>query len=235
MSPATLQFDMVINLINHLVKLSDVHSVGAHCVASFLSERLFGKTHNRSKDYVLWFSIHWLYAIPLSFQGNSVKIFDKRNPVYFSAQEAWERYANHLEGMLSGPVCVISSQTLASAATKALEASAKALEYGQSCITYVTLTQRTVDDEQEQTTLSGKQLFGIIEAIDPLVLIATDSQAVAALSHAYHVEFPTNGPARLFGRNAVGFVDFANMLNESDEKQRAWAHLKRLGHKPKPK
>lgn len=235
MGPATLQFDMVIDLIDHLLKLSGVHSVGAHFVTSFLSELLFTKTRNLSKDYVLWFSIHWLYAIPPSFQGNSVKLFDKRNPVYFSAQEAWERYANHLEGLLSGPVCVVSSQTLTQTAAEALEASAKALEYGQNCITYVSLKQHTDDAEQKQTTLSGKQLFGIIEAIDPLVLIATDSQAVAALSHAYHAEFPTNGSARLFGRTAVGFIDFASMLNEPGEKQRAWAHLKRLGHKPKPK
>lgn len=164
-----------------------------------------------------------------------MNFFDKRNPVYFSAQEAWERYADRLAGLLSGPVCVVSNEVLPEKATEALEASANALEYGRGSITYVTLQARSATADGPQAPLSGKQLFGIIEAVDPLVLIATDSQAMAALSHAYRAEFSPNAPARLFGRTAVGFVDFARMLNEPADKQKAWAHLKRLGHKPKPK
>lgn len=156
---------------------------------------------------------------------------DKRNPVYFSAQEAWERYPSHLSGLLSGPVCVVSNKGMPAAAVEALEASASALEYGKRPITYVTLCAQGNGDEKP--ALSGKQLFGIIEAIDPLVLIAADSQSIAALSHAYRAEFTPNAPARLLGRTAVGFVDFAGMLGSPDAKQKAWAHLKRLGHKPK--
>ena len=51
-----------------------------------------------------------------------------------------------------------------------------------------------------KTTTSEQAAKSVLYLDDPLVLIATDSQAVAALSHAYHAEFPTNGSARLFGR-----------------------------------
>lgn len=163
-----------------------------------------------------------------------MKNIDKRNPVYCSAQEAWERYPGHLGGLLSGPVCVVSVRPLAKKALEALDASAKTLEYGTHCITTVTLQECTPDD-RAGALLSGKQLLGIIEAVDPIVLIASDSQSMAALSHAYRAEFSPNKPARLFGRTAVGFVDFSAMLDEPSEKQKAWAHLKRLGHKPKPK
>lgn len=164
-----------------------------------------------------------------------MKKLDERNPVYFSAQEAWERYPDHLGGLLSGPLCVVSNDTLPKNAGDALEASANALEYGQHAITYVTIQPQSAHNDETRTPLSGKQLFGIVEAIDPLVIVATDSQSMAALSHAYRSEFSPAAPARLFGRTAVGFVNFPGMLDEPAEKQKAWAHLKRLGHKPKPR
>ena len=206
-----------------------------------------------------------------------MKKIDKRNPVYFAAQEAWARYPRHLSGLLSAPACVVSEHPLAPEAQDALDASVAALGYGHGAITYVILEPQaaaaeaspggnqpldpdadpgqeiastgagSVDAPRDQSAepgqgaasagagLSSKQLYGIVEAVDPLVLVAADARSMALLSRAYRVEFAPAAPARLLGRTAVGFVDFSKMLAAQEDKQRAWAHLKKLGHKPKPR
>ena len=166
------------------------------------------------------------------------------NPIYYSAQKVWEAFGSHLTGMLSAPVCVVSEKTLNDAAQNALFASVKQLGFGERAITFVTLTDAPTNSTQSfqedslatPRTLSSEQMFAIIEGIDPQVVIATDASSMSVLSHAYSVEFTENirsAPARLLGRNAIGFVNFEKMLLCQKDKRAAWEHIKKLGTAPK--
>ena len=66
-----------------------------------------------------------------------------------------------------------------------------------------------------------------------LCLIATDSTAAAALGRAYRCEVPLGKPGRAFGRSVVAFRDFDAMLDDGQDKQIAWALLKKLPEGPK--
>ena len=68
----------------------------------------------------------------------------------------------------------------------------------------------------------------LVEGLDPLCLIATDSTAAAALGRAYRCEVPLGKPGRAFGRSVVAFRDFDAMLDDGQDKQIAWALLKKL-------
>ena len=174
-----------------------------------------------------------------------------RNPVYCAAQEVWEDFGAHLRGLLAGAVCVVSDRTLGSAAQNALAASMERLGYGQRAITYLVLRA----DEpgafsgakdasnasgagnasvKTPTQLTRENVFKIIEGIDPYAVIAADATSMNVLSHAYGAEFSSGSPARLFGRCAVGFVNFEAMLEDPAKKRAAWEHLKKLGVAPKP-
>ncbi len=160
-----------------------------------------------------------------------MKKTDNRNPIYYAAQEIWDSYGEHLSGLLSGAVCVVSESVLGDVAKNALSASMDRLGYVCQSITFVCLSAHAA--ESEQTPLSSEQLFAVVEGIDPFVLIATDSMSINALSHAYNSEFTPKKPARLFGRDAVGFIDFESMLDDTKDKRKAWEHLKLLGEAPK--
>lgn len=84
------------------------------------------------------------------------------------------------------------------------------------------------------TQLTRENVFKIIEGIDPYAVIAADATSMNVLSHAYGAEFSSGSPARLFGRCAVGFVNFEAMLEDPAKKRAAWEHLKKLGEAPKP-
>ena len=108
--------------------------------------------------------------------------------------EAWELFAEHLDGARSALVCVASGS-------------------GSS--------------ERSRAALN-QALFLLVEGLDPLCLIATDSTAAAALGRAYRCEVPLGKPGRAFGRSVVAFRDFDAMLDDGQDKQIAWALLKKL-------
>lgn len=91
------------------------------------------------------------------------------------------------------------------------------------------LDARTSDARpSDSCVLNARALFEIIEGIDPIVLVAADSQAARALSDAYHVEVTPLVRSRVFGRTTVAFRSFESMLESPSEKQQAWALLKQL-------
>ncbi len=171
-------------------------------------------------------------------------------------EEVWELFEEHLSGSHSALVCVVSSQCLNNEGRTALESSAAALGYGDNACTFITLdTQKDIPgaqaetlDEQESTpnaetdaldagptepeaekdTLDAQALFLLIEGLDPLCLIATDTQATQALNAAYRCAILPDQACRVFGRPCVTFTSFSHMLNDNQDKQIAWALLKHL-------
>ena len=60
-----------------------------------------------------------------------------------------------------------------------------------------------------------------------LVCVASGNGS-AALGRAYRCEVPLGKPGRAFGRSVVAFRDFDAMLDDGQDKQIAWALLKKL-------
>ena len=71
-------------------------------------------------------------------------------------------------------------------------------------------------------------LFVLLEGLDPLCLVAADGKTAALLGQAYRCSVPTGDACRLFGRTAVSFIDFESLLQTPQDKQIAWALLKKL-------
>ncbi len=149
-----------------------------------------------------------------------MKEFTKSNIYGANGQAALELYSDYVSGGGSTLACVVSARPLSGGARNAAESSMAALGYGAGPV-FVVLT---VDD----VTLSDQDLFSLVEGVDPLVVVATDAPAAAALSHAYRTDMKLGEAGRLFGRDAVAFRDLEGMLATPEDKQRAWALFKKL-------
>lgn len=80
----------------------------------------------------------------------------------------------------------------------------------------------------EEATLGASDLLSIIEGLDPLAIMAADTQATALLGRAYRRELTLDAATRIMGRTAVTFCCFKDLLDEPNKKQKAWALLKKL-------
>ena len=131
--------------------------------------------------------------------------------------ETWELFGQYMSGTHAGLCCVISSEPPSEAAAKALDSSLAALGYGRDACTYV------VSDGLDQ-----QALFVLIEGLDPICIVAADGKSSALLGQAYHLALPSGKAARPLGRTAISFLDFESLLKTPQDKQIAWALLKKL-------
>lgn len=138
--------------------------------------------------------------------------------------ETWGLFEAHLDGARSALVCVLSERPLDDESRKALNGSAAALGYGREACAFATLRERAAD----RAELDRQALFLLIEGIDPLCLVAADEQAARALEQAYRCEVPLGRLSRVFGRPCAAFRSFSAMLGDGQDKQIAWALLKKL-------
>ena len=93
--------------------------------------------------------------------------------------EAWELFDEHLDGARLALVCVASGSALSERSRAALNSAMASLGYGSGACTFAAV--EGLDDQA---------LFLLVEGLDPLCLIATDSTAAAALGRAYRCEVP---------------------------------------------
>lgn len=143
---------------------------------------------------------------------------------------AWDARAAHLSGNPEGVFGVVSARALGAEATRALESSARKLGFGDRPCFFCALHMNSGEGEPGSAaeTLNGADLFELIEALDPIVLVAADSEAARALSEAYRTEVAPIARSRVLGRTTVAFRSFEGMLAEARDKQIAWALLKQL-------
>lgn len=134
--------------------------------------------------------------------------------------ETWELFGPYLDGARSALVCAVSGHPLSARGRAALESSAEALGYGRGSCTYASL-----DDG-----LDPSALFLLLEGLDPLCLVATDEAAARAIGQTYRCRIEPMKASRAFGRTVVAFRDFDAMLDDAQDKQVAWALLKKLPH-----
>lgn len=138
--------------------------------------------------------------------------------------EAWELFGAHLEGSRAALVCALSGNALDERSRKALDSATNSLGYGPEACTFVTLHAKG----EGGAPLDEQALFLLIEGLDPLCLVAADAEAAQAIGRAYRCEVPIGKPGRAFGRSVAAFKSFASMLDDGQDKQIAWALLKKL-------
>ena len=143
------------------------------------------------------------------------------NTFSYAADAARARWAAHVDGGTEGLVCVLSGEAATAAVRAALAASFQRLGYGRDACTFVALTAG-------ERTLNLADAYTLIESLDPLVLLATDSTATRMLAQIYRTSISPEKPVRLLGRDTLAFTDFAADLASPAGKQRAWTALKQL-------
>lgn len=175
-----------------------------------------------------------------------------------ASHAVWEAYGAHLSGSRQGTFGVVSARPLRPEAARALESSARQLGFGESACVFCTLHAAPSDGGataaagsampagdgsdgqlgaaaagggsggQLDSQLDAATLFEVVEGIDPIVLVAADSEAARALSQAYRTEIAPLARSRALGRTTVAFRSFEDMLGSPQDKQVAWALLKKL-------
>lgn len=146
----------------------------------------------------------------------------KSNMYEVNALSTLAVYGDFVQGGVNQAVLALSTRSLSDAARFALESSAKALGYGpQACAFAVT----SLPDE---LTLGAKDLMSVTEGLDPLAVVVADEAAAGLFGRAYRAEVPLDAFCHVLGRPLVAFRDLEAMLGTAEDKQRAWALLKKL-------
>ena len=139
------------------------------------------------------------------------------NKYEVALDETWELFGQYMSGAHAGLCCVISSESLSEAAEKALDSSLAALGYGHDACTFVV-----------PGDLTQQALCVLGEGMDRVCIVAADGKSAALLGQAYRLAVPPGKATRLLGRTTVSFLDFESLLKTPQDKQIAWAMLKKL-------
>ena len=145
----------------------------------------------------------------------------------YAARSVLALYADFVNGSPSSVLAVVAEHRLPPDAVSALKASAERLGYGRDGIAWISL-RPSVAQDAESMKLGEKDLYTIIEGIDPIGIIATDDSAARMIGLAYGVECRPNSVQDVNARCTVALGDFALMLKDPDSKQKAWRLMKHL-------
>lgn len=130
-------------------------------------------------------------------------------------------YGANVTGTPTSTLLVISQAALSETALSALEKSATSLEFGAAPLAVLTV-------EGSEGSVGAEDVRTIVEGLDPVALVVADAFAAELLSAAYRIPVTLDAPNRLLGRTAVIFEDFEALMETADDKQHAWALLKKL-------
>ena len=137
-------------------------------------------------------------------------------------------FDDYLDGPETCVVMTLSARPLDAASRNAVEKSLASFGYGEGACTYATVFPKGASSGDEGVALDAQAMFLLVEALDPVCLICADAETAAVLDSAYRTSFDVDAPARVFGRSAIVFRDFASLLQTDEGKQRAWRLLKSL-------
>lgn len=135
-----------------------------------------------------------------------------------------EVYASHVEGSPACTALVVSERGLSDTARKALAKSLASLGFAGAQGKELAFAVLHAENER----LGAADALAIVEGLDPLCLVIADAASADLLSRAYRCPIELDATMRLLGRPCASFKAFEDMLSETNEKQRAWAILKRI-------
>jgi hypothetical protein len=131
----------------------------------------------------------------------------------------WDLFGEHLSGSADTIVCVTSFTPLGITAQNALNSSFERLGYGQDACTFIAI-------KKDNETLGAKELFCVVEGLDPLIHLVTDEKARIALEAAFQQTIPPMLACRVLGLETRAFQSFEDLLQTDKGKQAAWTFLK---------
>ncbi|MCH4185068.1 MAG: hypothetical protein LKF61_06255 [Eggerthellaceae bacterium] len=162
-----------------------------------------------------------------------MKSFNKQstsNPYANSRKQTLQAFSSHIDGSSESLFAVVSSTHLNIAARDALKKTCAALGYGRA-IVYVTLDLPSSLTKSDEKPIDRMRLMELIEGLDPVCLVATDTEAARRCGDAYHAPYETMMQTHLFGRPACSFDKFEALLGSDEKRQSAWRCLRSLRFK----
>lgn len=172
------------------------------------------------------------------------------NTYEFAAAKALDEFPTNLQGDPNCSILVVSMSALPNLACDAIAKSAKRLGFGSKSCAWATLEgnamqpsmrpeegqaversrpeselssiSQDVKPAKDASSLTPDKLSSIVEAIDPICVIATDQASADTLG------VPVEALSQKHGRSVAAFEDFPSMLESQEGKQRAWAILRQL-------
>lgn len=143
-----------------------------------------------------------------------------------NAADVLEAYGEFIDGTPQAVILVLSARPLPPRAVDALRASFASFGYSEESCAWVTL--ENTDPAFRGVTLGAPETMNVVEGLDPLIIVAADTQSTETLRLAYHADIPLDAASRLLGRPIAAFRDFAGMLGNEKTKHEAWSSLKQL-------
>lgn len=147
--------------------------------------------------------------------------------LFATAEAMLAKYPLHVTATPNASLLCLSSKPLSEEAQAAVAASAERLGYGSSNVAWVAVAPEA---EMEACTLplTENDIRTIVEGIDPVAVVVTDSNAAAMMAEAYKQPLFCDHSCRLAGRSVAPFTNFEALLATPDSKQKAWTLLKEL-------
>lgn len=139
----------------------------------------------------------------------------------YSYQRAYtfSHYPRALSGCGNGFILALSTRPLSDACTDALRKSFRARGYGENAVTYGVAT----DNLQK-----APQLFQLIEAVDPGILVLADHESINLVQQAYQHTTPIGPVDTVAGRPVIAFSDMEQLMQNQAGKQQIWVAIKSL-------
>lgn len=135
-------------------------------------------------------------------------------------------FADFVEGDSARIALAIGKEPLGAQARGAIGKSLEAFGYGRDACSFAALVPCDPNVEGSDIELDPQSLFLLVEALDPLFLIAADEKTARLVAQAYRTAFDLDAPTRVFGRPTAIFEDLDALLSSEEGKQRAWRVLK---------
>ena len=95
--------------------------------------------------------------------------------------------------------------------------------YGKEGVVFISV-------DAGNNALTPKEMFELIEAVDPLSVVLTGAECIQLFAQAYRVNVPNQPAFRVFGREIRSIANMNELMETPEGKQIAWAALKTLPH-----
>lgn len=138
-----------------------------------------------------------------------------------NAESVLAAYGDFVQGTPEATLLAVATAAPSEAARAAVEGSARQLGFNAGACAWLVLATDGVQ-------LGPEEAGTVTEGLDPLAIAVFDGDAAGLFGQAYRCELPLDAATRVKGRTVAAFRSFEAMLADADQKQKAWALLKKL-------
>lgn len=148
-----------------------------------------------------------------------------------SAEEVLAAFGPLLRATGNETLLAVSTDGLDEACRTALEKSAEALGFGAQGVAYA-ITHASL--EGVEVAAGCRDVYRIVEGLDPLAVVAADAACALLLGEAYRTEIALDASSRIMGRTVVAFENLGALMGQPAAdgrpagKQVVWGLLKTM-------